>query len=327
MPFTPCCSTDMLVKPTAFGRAGSTAAPFLQHQMYTAAQQLDSLSFINSSLGAGRHTAGAMLILPATGSPGVKACGRSQRNYQRMVRHNSDVLIHRQLRKIAAEAPDGHGREPALAQSAPAGAKLGDPVMPGRSDRPAGGAAQGLGSPDGRDDGSAGSADNSPAVSAPDWPPVRPGGAAASTDSAAANGGGAEVGAAGFYGSGSARRRSEPAGQAAPSQPVRANGRVAESAARGGGPASNGPVAQAQPPGSGSDQGRRPGAAAVGSGGRAGVASGGKCGGEPGAGSGARTSDPAAVRAFLQARHTGSLYVAYFKGLGVYEVWQLCSAP
>ena len=275
---------------------------------------ISSLTVCPSStflLGDGRHAAGAMLLLPATGSPGPKACGRSYRNYQRMVQHGSKVLMQRHLRKSAAEAPDGHGREPALAQSAPGGAKPGDPGVPGRSGRPAGGAAQGSGLPDGRDDGSGGSADDSPAVSAPDWPPVRPRGAAASTDSAAANGGGAEVGAAGFYGSGSARRRPEPAGRAAPSQAVCANGHVAESAARRGGPACNGPVAQVQPSGSGLDQGRRPGAAATSGGARAGSAAGGggRGSGEPGASTGARTSDPAAVRAFLQARRTGSLLV------------------
>ena len=272
-----------------------------------------------------------MLLLPATGSPGVKACGRSFRNYQRMVKHGSDVLIHRHLRKNAAEAPDGRARDPVLAQSAPGGAKTGGPGALGRSGRPAGGAAQGLGFPDGRDDCSGGSADNSPAVSAPDWPPVRPRGAAASTDSAAAKGGGAEVDAAGFYGSGGARRRPEPAGQAAPSQPVRANGHAAESAARLGGRACNGPVAQARLSGSGEKQGRRPGAAAVSGGGRAGLASGGggKGDGELGAGSGARTSDPAAVRAFLQARHAVCPCVVYFSFQGIYMdvAWQLCPAP
>lgn len=228
-----------------------------------------------------------------------------------MVQHGSDVLMQRKLRarSSAAESPDGRARAPALAQSAPGSAKTGGPGALGPRGRSAGGAAQA----DNHDDGSGGSADNSPAVSAPEWPPVRPGGAAALADSAAANGRGAEVGAAGFYGSGGARRRSEPARHAAPSQPVCANGDISESAARRGERACNGPVAQAPPPGPGLDQSRRPGAAAASSGGRAGLASGGggKGSGELGAGSGARTSDPAAVRAFLQVGHTVCPCVVY----------------
>ena len=290
--------------------------PCCRYQTQGAAQRLNRLPSISTSPGGNRHAAGAMLLLPAaTGSPGHKACGRSYLKWKRMVQHGSGVLMQRQLRlrSSAAEAPEGHVREPACANGAPigaapapGGAKTGSAGAQGPSGRPAGGAAPADGRGNagaGRGDRSGGSADSSPAVSAPEWPPVRRGTAAVDGGSAAADGGEAELGAMAFYGSGGARRHSQPAGHAAPSQPVHANGHAVEGPA---GFACNGPVAQAEPSGSRLGVGRGPGAEEVRGAGRTGLGGGGGSG-EPGAGSGVRTSDPAAVRAFLQASHSLSL--------------------